>query len=1275
VKKTNCFLFLHESDNEGGEEDVPSVAPMSTNSIDSTSLVQSNNHCNAPTESEKRRKDKRKRKKGSGKKIVSSEANKEGGKEILAPLENINKEQIEIQQRLDNDEGNDTSFVSLLDCSEGGEEEGTLLPATHAQDPLMEKTAKSDISDETTSNSDGDIDLKISGVGNGSLDDSDDDDSDGIDSNLLNCGYLPSSMLSINGKHVTKEQWTQLTTDTSNKDIALSLRAEGESRYDNAYSQQSSNIIPLETDMELSNMSVMRELYRFQRMALVDKINGNEEFQSLEAMWSKARDQESKGAVFRMLISRYDRGREGTKSKSSSKSKTKSHASTPLSTSLDGSTGMLCRCLPRYQETEATVLSLSVEYVVKSAEPSTKTIKVIAEEGVYSAIETIVHELKSKGVTRSDNYCLKLAGSNAPMTNQDLLNLITPSNEIGQRPLPRVKLEMVPCVASDGAGRLHKRKGPGSEARSIQSENIIRQALEDFLHISAVSRFVHTMKFNLQDQSLILCMMYWAINLLDIFKSRSSTVAGKGTTWTAPGKGKVAKSDNFRQGLDCLMSLQRAIRALSAKLPKQVVMDAEHVALQLQEAIVEAAAGEDITSKITDQYPDLITSTSYDLSRAHSNTLYPEQTQVMDIIHEKLTSKESCLIGYKVPPSGGKTMLSVAIAAMISKYHRTRHGNPKYRTSNGNPKRLLYICYNNLVRMSVANALEMCQMPFWIASTRKAVGLKAPKSTVVTSYSCRSRGSKTKVDSWKFASMADKWREAEKATAHFNPIVVSDIMSANILLDMFPDDFVVYFDEPTAGAENGIIDNEIQRINAEICMKLPQISVLLSATLPDITTEMPSLRQRFGDSIVMVKSQRLPTSCAAIAPDGSQILPHEMATEWAEFKEIVRSIENDVLMQRFYTPCLVREMSICVNDVVSNLVESPLQVPDALNFSLQFRNLGALSHSDIRSYAQRQLLWIISLENETVGMAIFERLLKMYHDRTSAVDSLKPVQSKTFIRDHVANEIGQALAVTVTSVDSIQGRKDTQVKGSREDGNDESIESLSQLMSAATSDYEMPNLHTLRKQFEAQKLAFDKTKEAMLKNGKKDQIMPGGGCYTQNGGSIEEPEFVWPLRINASSYVSLSEVEEKELEGDTASRLLSGIGMYDPVNGKDLEQTVVMREACKGNLACLFASPDIVYGTNLSLTTVFIGKGYGHVATRNSLYQLIGRAGRTGRAHKAKVIFQDMATMRKAMLPSSLLDITPHNNHNSRHANFEARVIEWHLQRQAARAKISNTEE
>jgi hypothetical protein len=271
---------------------------------------------------------------------------------------------------------------------------------------------------------------------------------------------MPSSMLSINGRHVTKEQWMQLTTDTSNKEIAFALRGEGESRYDNAYySQQSLDFIPLETDVELSsNMSVMKELYRFQRMALVDKMNGNEEFQSLEAIvQSKMSDKESKGSALRTLISRYesmlsrqDKPTEAThrasvdcKSKAASKSKSQSNTKpSPSSTSLGATTSMTCRFLPEYQETDVTVLSLSVEYVVKSAKPKTKTVKVTAEEGVHSAIEAIKHELKREGIKPCDSYCLKIAGSDMDaMTNQDLLNLIPSRNQVSHHPLPRVRLD------------------------------------------------------------------------------------------------------------------------------------------------------------------------------------------------------------------------------------------------------------------------------------------------------------------------------------------------------------------------------------------------------------------------------------------------------------------------------------------------------------------------------------------------------------------------------------------------------------------------------------------------------------------------------------------------------------------------------------------------------------------------------------------------------------------------------------------------------------------
>lgn len=116
--------------------------------------------------------------------------------------------------------------------------------------------------------------------------------------------------------------------------------------------------------------------------------------------------------------------------------------------------------------------------------------------------------------------------------------------------------------------------------------------------------------------------------------------------------------------------------------------------------------------------------------------------------------------------------------------------------------------------------------------------------------------------------------------------------------------------------------------------------------------------------------------------------------------------------------------------------------------------------------------------------------------------------------------------------------------------------------------------------------------------------------------------------------------------------LLSGIGYYDPMTLSQSEEACVIREAMEGRLACLFASPFIVYGTNIDLTTVFVGSSYSFNATRNALYQLIGRAGRTGKSHRAKVLFQDHASLRKAMIPAK--------------DNVEANIIEYHLRENLA---------
>ena len=103
-------------------------------------------------------------------------------------------------------------------------------------------------------------------------------------------------------------------------------------------------------------------------------------------------------------------------------------------------------------------------------------------------------------------------------------------------------------------------------------------------------------------------------------------------------------------------------------------------------------------------HPELISDTSYDAIKPMGINLYPEQLVVLRKMDESIHLNKPLLLGYKVPPSGGKTILSVAIASMLRQYHR-------------NSKRLLYVCYNTLVRLAVSNACYQADVPFWVTST------------------------------------------------------------------------------------------------------------------------------------------------------------------------------------------------------------------------------------------------------------------------------------------------------------------------------------------------------------------------------------------------------------------------------------------------------------------------------------------------------------------------------------------------------------------------------
>jgi hypothetical protein len=137
---------------------------------------------------------------------------------------------------------------------------------------------------------------------------------------------------------------------------------------------------------------------------------------------------------------------------------------------------------------------------------------------------------------------------------------------------------------------------------------------------------------------------------------------------------------------------------------------------------------------------------------------------------------------------------------MISMYHRV---DPK--ASSRDPrmvqKRLLYICYNTLVRMSVANACELAGIPFWVASTRTAdVAKGSGRTAIITSFSCRDRSKATlrkkRAEAeganglHKLGELVDMMKRAQDETVKFNPIIISDITTAFELLKDRGNEFI-----------------------------------------------------------------------------------------------------------------------------------------------------------------------------------------------------------------------------------------------------------------------------------------------------------------------------------------------------------------------------------------------------------------------------------------------------------------------------------------------------
>jgi hypothetical protein len=724
--------------------------------------------------------------------------------------------------------------------------------------------------------------------------------------------------------------------------------------------------------------------------------------------------------------------------------------------------------------------------------------------------------------------------------------------------------------------------------QKIKEDNIKRD-IDNFLKLLAINNHMPNSLKNRVEA--FLNIIYWALYLISNKKS----------------------SINLSFYLDCSISLYRAINDSRVFLSEHIIDESISLLSNLERFIYDTNIGSlfnFISTNLT-----FISDSFWDKEKPKSIALYQEQKDIISLISNKLNEK--FFIFFEMPPANGKTILSAIIAKVIA------HKNKEYMTTlqQYKKKTILYICYNTIVRNEVA---KLCithnvDVKYWLAVYKLDAEDGKMKSFLRPYKNCYPEWNKKIVlskreqkeydatkwkkfsenihDQWEFylneTRMArEKIREIEDFDNADNipEMIISDLESAYILLKEFPDTFVAYFDEAFASSQLDITSK---------IMSVLSRAVLVSATLAkpeEIPTVISDFRGRHelidNSFLYRVKSNRQHISCTFIDHNGDIYAPHNSIESIDSLPDFLRLLDEP-LVKRSYSPEVVFEMSNKIDNIL----------PEEFKFRIRFPNFGSLNHESLREYAC-DILKFISETNNTV---LFERIKQKNSKKINDMDINKMLaKSSIFYQNgktlHVASSNNFNLHVENIAKPFLEGSP-----------------KVSNVIS--TYDKELEILENKLKSIE--------------KNGNKDSEYEKLEVEKQISNlKIKWPsEFILNSKTHASKFDNsqylnfpnteiFGNIRDLDILDDTRAKLyLSGIAVYQPEVFSDIKMDLFLRN--KDYFKFILSTPSIVYGTNISLSIIDIDSSFFEHSTKNTLYQLIGRAGRKGKSQSATIIFRD----------------------------------------------------
>jgi hypothetical protein len=501
-------------------------------------------------------------------------------------------------------------------------------------------------------------------------------------------------------------------------------------------------------------------------------------------------------------------------------------------------------------------------------------------------------------------------------------------------------------------------------------------------------------------------------------------------------------------------------------------------------------------------------------------------------------------------------------------------------------------------------------------------------------------------------------------------IITSPEIAYIILKDKNSDNIILFLDEPTVGADSP--GSSALYNNMLVLTNLPKRTILASATFPDFSLIQPIINNfinKYPNAYLgKIESNDIQICCDVSTYDHNLVVPHWDATNKEQLNTIINIINSNPFLGRLYS-----------SNVVRTLWETMkmYHIKNIPNIKELFDNVDNMSSNSVRLIAMK-LLDLLVLQSDKIIEEVckchnkHEKVIVKFKNNitpisqqflwnSNNIETYPPVDKNEKIDTQQMATTQAWMFVDVTLIASPTPEKFCQDNFSKlvdniytyykkiSKCNDGKIITTKDILNRYTT-----NINNQKKQISKFESSLHQDKGKKSKNTSDTQRDSRDKCKSdkltkdtiaQKIHEMEEKEtfIMFPSfgHINSIQHMKLY---SKGLTPDFVNRfnrkpivlesipyndinvpdfvltlLFAGVGIYDlhNINLCPVYLQTVLDLASNGKLAYICATSSICYGTNYPIGGIYITDDFARLHSVNTLYQLMGRAGRVFKSWKA----------------------------------------------------------